>query len=170
MATLTCKQNRHDFRPSSIPLPIRAKRLYFRFELSPSCWYNTLGDDNEDINKGPGIYRYWDFKKNKNALITGWKPKLDELGVFRITPYENRDGAIVANEHLTRLSKANEQLQGYFEPTPQGWQLWLLESDGQYRIWHQSALMADCVGKIDGWFGGNRTAPHTMQMYLNFRN
>lgn len=167
---LTCKQGKHDFRPSSLPLPIRAKRLYFRFWLLNNCWYDNLGADNEDINKGPGIYRYFDFKKNKNSLIAGWKPKLDEPGVFRITPYENRNGAIVANEHLTRLLKAEESLEGYFEPASDGWALWLMNEQGQYFLWHKSALIADCVGKIDGWFGGNQTAPHTMHMSLRFWN
>lgn len=170
MPILTCKQGKNDFRPSSIPFPIRAKRLYFRFYLFADCWYNNLGEDNWDWNKGPGIYRYFDFKKNENSLIPGWRPKIDQPGFFEAVPYENVNGVNVPNENKMRILAAEEELFGYFEPAPDGWEIWIINPDKPDTLWHKSQLTAKCVGKIDGWFGGNQTSPHTMRMYLNFRN
>jgi hypothetical protein len=170
MAKLTVNQNQHDFKLNPLPLPIQAKNgaLYFRFRLSKSCWYNNLGNDNFDFNKACGVYKFWDFKKNQNALILGWRPRLSDPNFFEIVPYENINGAIVANENKMRLLKVDEDLFGCFNTNPAGnWQLWVKE-DGQYNIWHRSALIAKIVGKISAWFGGNQTAPQKMELELDF--
>lgn len=171
MAILTAKKGTHDFRPSLFPFPYFAKkRIYFKFWLFEDCWYDSLGVDNLDINKGPGVYDYWDFKKNENSLINGWRPKLDQRGFFEIFPYENVNGTNVANENKMRIIKADEAVYGYFQPSADGWELWLIDQDKKEILWHKSALKTSIFGKIDGWFGGDQITPHTMRMYLNFRN
>jgi hypothetical protein len=167
MPVLTCKQGQHDFKPSALPLPMRAKRLHFNFALFPECWYDSLGDDNWDWNKGPGVYQWLDFKKNQNALMLGWRPNLLQPGKFGLVPYENINGGNVPNDSKLILISAEEEVEGYLEPSPEGYQIWLLGEGGKYQFWHQSALKTKCIGKIDGWFGGNQTAPRTMRMYLN---
>lgn len=171
MPILTCKQNQSDFRPNGVlPLPIKAKRIYFKFFLFAECWYNSLGQDNYDFNKGPGLYQYFDFKKNHNSLVPGWRPKLDQYGFFEVVPYENVQGSNVPNEEKMIILAAEEMCYGYFEPAPDGWELWIIDKDGKETLWHKGQLNTQFVGKISGWFGGNRKAPHTMRMYLNFRN
>lgn len=102
--------------------------------------------------------------------MIGWRPVQGLPGHFEVVPYENVNGKNVDNAHKFETIEADHQIRGYFEPATEGWQIWIMDDYEEYQLWHTSQLYANTIGKISGWFGGNRKAPHTMRMYLNFRN
>lgn len=65
----TVQQGRHDFTPNPTLLPGEARSFDGVAKFHTSCWYDSLGADNADWNKLIGVYRYFDFKKNQNALF-----------------------------------------------------------------------------------------------------
>lgn len=154
----TVQQGKHDFKPSRIPFP-RSRGFKFRFKPDSSCWYDSLGSDNYDFNKAVGLYKWFDFKKNKNALLLGFRPDLELQGNFQYVPYENINGVIVANEHL--LVDSTEALEGEFKKTDKGLDLYLFD-----QLWYSSSHNYCLYGIIDTWFGGNNTAPQMMSVEL----
>jgi len=185
MATLTVKQGQHDFKPSTIPCPkmLRDKVLYFEYTLTESCWYDSLGVDNYDFNKGVGLYEWLDFDKNDNAFIFAWRPKLDQQFFFECVPYENVNKGIFANEDKLRVYKAGDKIKGYFKPTESGVELYLILEEAVNAdialtdslllrdkqgviLWHKSKLNSCLYGVVDSWFGGNNVAVQDMQVEL----
>ena len=185
MSTLTVKQGQHDFKPSIFPWPrmLTNKVLYFEYTLTESCWYDSLGSDNYDFNKGVGLFRFLDFAKNFNAFMLAWRPKLDERFSFECVPYENRDKAILANEDKIRVYKAGDTIKGYFKPSSTGMELYLILEDTvnvditltdslffqdkqTLILWHKSNLSSCLYGIVDSWFGGNNVAVQDMYVEL----
>lgn len=164
---LTVKEGQHDFKPSIFPWPriMSDKVLYFEYVLTESCWYDSLGNDNYDFNKGVGLFKFLDFAKNFNAFMLAWRPKLDERFSFECVPYENRDKAILANEDKIIIRKAGDVIKGYFKPTLTGCELYLVLEDSVI-LWHKSKLSTWLYGIVDSWFGGNRYSPQEMNVEL----
>jgi hypothetical protein len=186
---LQVKQGQHDFKPSIIPWPrmLTNKVLYFEYTLTESCWYDSLGNDNYDFNKGVGLFQFLDFAKNFNAFMLAWRPKLDERFSFEVVPYENRDKAILANEDKIRIHKAGDTIKGYFKPSRTGMELYLILEDTvnvditltdslffqdkqTLILWHKSNLSSCLYGVVDSWFGGNNVSPQDMEaeLIINF--
>lgn len=163
--TLVCKAGQHDFRPSPVPLPFAAKSLTGWAMLDSSCWYNSLGVDNQDWNKLSGVYRWVDGYKNINSFILAWRPDTLQRGLFSLILYENIAGANVPHESAVYKVRAGE-----------GFSFWFLESGGKYTLWingnvigtQQNDRRYKTVAKVSAWFGGNRKAPHDMSMQLSF--
>jgi len=161
----TVREGRHDFTPSPLPLPQKAKSVSGSAVLHASCWYNNLDVDNADWNKLCGFYHYGDIIKNKNAFILAWRPDIKIRDLFELVMYENIDGRNVPKESAVYKIKAGERFTfdfvldgGKYSLYINGVLIGTQASDKQYRT----------VGKISAWFGGNRTAPHTMWLYLIF--
>ena len=132
--------------------------------LDSSCWYNDLGEDNQDWNKLAGVYRWADVVKNKNSFILAWRP--DQLRhVFQLCLYENIDGANVPHEAAVYKVKANA-----------GFSFWFSESNGFYILFVGGTFLGEqdndkpfkTVGKISAWFGGNRTRDYDMSLQMDF--
>jgi len=170
MSILTVKQGQHDFKPSMIPWPrmLTNKVLYFEYTLTESCWYDSLGNDNYDFNKGVGLFQFLDFAKNFNAFMLAWRPKLDQVNYFEFVPYENRDKAILANEDKIRVYKAGDTIKGYFKPSSTGMELYLI-LETSIILWHKSNLNTWLYGIVDSWFGGNNVSPQDMEANLIIR-
>ena len=185
MATLQVKQGQHDFKPSIFPWPriLSNKILYFEYTLTESCWYDSLGSDNYDFNKGIGLYQWLDFAKNFNAFILGWRSKLDQVNYFECVPYENVNKGIFANEDKIRVYKAGDVIKGYFKPSITGCELYLILEDTfnpdielkvsllprdkqSVILWHKSKLSSCLYGVVDSWFGGNNVAVQDMNVGL----
>ena len=163
--TYVCKAGQHDFRPSPVPFPFAAKTMTGLARLDSSCWYNSLGVDNQDWNKLSGVYRWVDGYKNINSFILAWRPDTLQRGLFSLILYENIAGANVPHESAVYKVRAG-----------QGFSFWFLESGGKYTLWingnvigtQQNDRIYKTVSKVSAWFGGNRKAPHDMSMQLSF--
>lgn len=157
--------NKHDFTPSPLPFPMEAKSFDGVAYFDPSCWYNSLGVDNGDWNKLIGAYRYADGLKNKNSFILAWRPDIKIRDVFELCLYENIQGKNVPQESAIYKVKANERFTFSLD-----------EINGKYSLYVNNTLLGTqqndlkyrTIGKISAWFGGNRGAPHTMYLYMNF--
>lgn len=157
--------NRHDFTPSPLPFPGEARSFDGVAYFDPSCWYNTLGVDNADWNKLAGVYKFSDIVKNRNAFILAWRPDIKIRDVFELVLYENIQGANVPHESAIYKVKANERFTFSLD-----------EIDGRYSLYINNTLLGTqqndhkyrTIGKISAWFGGNRGAPNTMYIYMNF--
>ena len=167
MKTLTVKEGKNDFKPSVFPWP-RVSELHFEFSLTESCWYDSLGVDNKDFNKGVGLYRWLDFDKNNNAFMLAWRPDLSKQFYFECVPYENRDKAILANEDKILIYKAGDVIKGYFKPDKEGWELYIVLEDSVI-LWHKSKLITCLYGVVDSWFGGNNVAVQDMNVKLSIK-
>jgi len=159
-----CKAGQHDFKPSPVPFPFAAKTMTGWARLDGSCWYDDLGEDNQDWNKLAGVYRWADVVKNKNSFILAWRP--DPMrNVFQLCLYENIDGANRPHESATYKVNAN-----------QGFSFWFAESNGFYILFVDGTYLGEqdndkpfkTIGKISAWFGGNQTAPHDMSLQMDF--
>ena len=159
-----CKAGQHDFKPSPVPFPFAAKTMTGWARLDSSCWYNDLGEDNQDWNKLAGVYRWADVVKNKNSFILAWRP--DPMrNVFQLCLYENIDGA--NRPHESAIYKVNAN---------QGFSFWFAESNGEYILFVDGTYLGEqdngkpfkMIGKISAWFGGNQTAPHDMSLQMDF--
>jgi len=165
--------NKHDFRdtkkPIFIPDPMPTPREAQSFDgvayFDPSCWYNSLGVDNADWNKLAGIYKYSDGFKNRNAFILAWRPDIKIRDVFELCLYENIQGKNVPQESAIYKVKANKRFTFSLD-----------EINGKYSLYVNNTLLGTqqnghnykVIGKISAWFGGNRTAPQTMYLYMNY--
>jgi hypothetical protein len=158
-------QNRHDFTPSPFPVPGEARSFDGVAYFDPSCWYNSLGVDNADWNKLAGVYKYSDLVKNRNAFILAWRPDTKIEGMFELCMYENIQGKNVPKESAIYKVRANERFTFALD-----------EINGKYSLYVNNTLLGTqqnghtykVIGKISAWFGGNRTAPRTMWLYMNF--
>lgn len=160
------EKGKNDFTPNNSIIPFCPKEVYFKYYLFEDCWYNSLGEDNEDFNKIGGVWEFLKFKKNYNALMNGWKPKLDQYGYFKIVPYENRLGKFLPNEDKTIIRKFEEPVEGKIVPKKDGAEIYLL-IDGKFELWYKSNLKGFLWSYIDSWFGGTSKAPHRMTNYLH---
>ena len=167
MKTLTVQEGKHDFKPSVFPFP-RFGELHFEFILTESCWYDSLGEDNYDFNKGVGEYRWLDFDKNNNAFMLAWRPDLTQKFYFECVPYENRNKSILANEDKIKVYKAGDVIKGYFKPDNLGCELYLV-LDESVILWHKSKLTTCLYGVVDSWFGGNNVAMKKMNVELEIK-
>ncbi len=161
----TVREGRHDFTPSPVPLPYPAATVSGWAVFHTSCWYDNLGVDNADWNKLAGVYRWADVAKNKNAVILAWRPDVKIRDVFELCMYENIQGANVPQESSIYKVRADEQFwfdfvlhDGKYTLLINGIQVGQQQNDHKYKT----------VGKISAWFGGNRKAPHTMWLYMNY--
>lgn len=159
-----CKAGQHDFKPSPVPFPFAAKTMTGWARLDSSCWYNDLGEDQDDWNKLAGVYRWADVVKNKNSFILAWQP--DPIrNVFQLCLYENIDGA--NRPHESAIYKVN---------AGQGFTFWFLNGGGKYALWVNGTVIGQqdndrpfkTVGKISAWFGGTSLAPHDMSLQMDF--
>jgi hypothetical protein len=165
MRLYTVKAGKHDFTPSPLPFPASAKTLQGSAKFMPSCWYDNLGEDNADWNKLAGVYRWSDFKKNENAFMLAWRPDTKIKDLFELCLYENIQGRNVPKESAIYKVKSGQVFN-----------FMLAEMNGRYLLYVDNILLGTqandlryrTVGKISTWFGGNRTAPHDMHIYLYF--
>jgi hypothetical protein len=163
--TYTVQKEQHDFKPSPFPLPEQAKSYVVTFMLDSSCWYNSLGVDNLDWNKLFGVYKWDDYKKNKNAVMVAWRPYLTRRNAFEICLYENINNANRPHEDRIICILSNR----FYAAT-------LLEENGRYTALlnldtlgtQQNELRYRTIGKNSAWFGGNRTAPQRMKLQMDF--
>jgi len=161
----TVRAGQHDFTPSPLPIPGEARTLEGTAKFMPSCWYDNLGEDQSDWNKLAGVYKWSDVVKNKNSVILAWRPDIKTRDMFDLILYENIDGANVPKESGVYKIKAGEEFRFMFA-----------ELGGQYLLYVNGTLLGTqandidykVIGKISAWFGGNRTAPHDMHIYMNF--
>ena len=159
------KQGQNDFTPSPFPLPGEARSFDGVAMFDPSCWYNSLGTDQSDWNKLAGIYRYFDGFKDVNSFILAWRPDAKIPGTFELCLYEN-------------IAKANRPHESaiYKVKAGQVFKFSLDEINGKYSLYIDNNLLGTqdnsrtykTIGKISAWFGGNRAAPQTMWLYMNF--
>ena len=157
--------NRHDFNPSPLPFPGEARSFDGVASFDLSCWYNSLGVDNLDWNKLAGVYRYFDGFKDVNSFILAWRPDTKVYGAFELCLYEN-------------IAKANAPHESaiYKVQAGQTFRFSLDEINGKYSLYIENTLLGTqenprpykTIGKVGGWFGGNRKAPHEMRVYMNF--
>jgi hypothetical protein len=157
--------NKHDFTPSPLLLPMEARSFDGVAMFDPSCWYNSLGVDNADWNKLAGIYRYFDGFKDVNSFILAWRPDSKIPGTFELCLYEN-------------IAKANRPHESaiYKVKAGQVFNFSLDEINGKYTLYVDNNLLGTqdnprpykTIGKVGAYFGGNRKAPHTMYLYMNF--
>lgn len=164
----TVKQGKSDFVPNSSIIPFCPREVNFTFYLTESCWYNTLGEDNYDFNKIGGVWESLRFKKNYNALMNAWRPKLDQYGYFEIVPYENKLGLNLPNEDKKIIRKFDELIIGKIVTKSDGAEIYLL-IDNSYILWYKSSLKGFLWSYIDSWFGGTSKAPHDMTNYLSIK-
>lgn len=163
--TYVCKAGQHDFKPSPLPLPFGAKSMTGWARLDSSCWYDNLGEDNQDWNKLAGLFRVADLSKTTNSFILAWRPDSKIKDMFELCLYENIDGANRPHESAVYKVRAGE-----------GFSFWFLESGGNYTLWVNGVVLGQqdngiryrTIAKISAWFGGNRTAPHDMSLQMNF--
>lgn len=161
----TARAGQHDFTPSPLPIPGEARTLEGTAKFMPSCWYDNLGEDQSDWNKLAGVYKWSDVVKNKNSVILAWRPDIKIRDMFDLILYENIDGANVPKESGVYKIKAGEEFRFMFA-----------ELGGQYLLYINGTLLGTqandidykVIGKISAWFGGNRTAPWDMHIYMNF--
>lgn len=163
--TYVCKAGQHDFKPSPLPIPFGAKSMTGWAALDKSCWYDNLGDDNQDWNKLAGLFRPADLKKNHNAFMLAWRPDVKVPGLFELCLYENINGANRPHESAIYKVRAGE-----------GFSFWFLESGGKYTLWVDGTVLGQqdngikyqTIAKNGVWFGGTSTAPNDMSLQMNF--
>jgi len=161
----TVREGRHDFTPSPFPLPLEAQVFEGKARFMPSCWYDNLEADQSDWNKLAGVYKWDDFQKNENSFILAWRPDIKIRDLFEPCLYENIQGENVPKESAIYKVKSGQTFE--FE---------LRESEGKYTLLVDGNLVGiqandityNVIGKISAWFGGNRTAPWDMHIYMNF--
>ena len=157
--------NKHDFTPSPLPFPMEARSFDGVAMFDPSMWYNSLGTDQSDWNKLAGVHKFSDIVKNRNAFILAWRPDIKIRDVFELCMYENIQGKNAPKESAIYKVKANERFTFSLD-----------EIDGKYSLYVNNVLIGTqandhkykVIGKISAWFGGNRRAPNTMYLYMNF--
>ena len=161
----TVTQGHHDYDPSPLPLPQKAKSVSGSAVFHASCWYDNLGADQSDWNKLCGFYQFSDIIKNKNAFMLAWRPDIKIRDVFELCVYENIDGRNWAKEWSIYKVRQGELF--YFD---------FVLINGKYNLYINGILLEKqtndlnykTVGKISAWFGGNRKAPQTMWLWLDF--
>jgi hypothetical protein len=118
-----------------------------------------------DWNKLAGVYKYSDIVKNRNAFILAWRPDIKIRDVFELCLYENIQGKNAPKESAIYKVKANERFTFSLD-----------EINGKYSLYVNNTLLGTqqnghryrTIGKISAWFGGNRGAPNTMYLYMNY--
>lgn len=161
----TVQGGRHDFLPNHTLLPGEARDFEGVITFHSSMWYNNLGEDNHDWNKLFGVYRYIDIYKDVNSFILAWRPDTKIEGMFELCMYENIQGKNAPKESAIYKVRANERFTFSLD-----------EINGKYSLYVNNTLLGTqqnghtykVIGKISAWFGGNKTAPHTMWLYMNF--
>jgi len=158
-------QGRHDFTPSPLPIPTNAKSFSGSARFHASCWYNSLGVDNQDWNKLAGVYRFADVVKNKNSFILAWRPLTTTPNRFELCLYENIEGANVPHDSAIYQVSGGELFD--FD---------LVYTNGKYSLYVNDNLLGTqrndlrytWISKISAWFGGNQTAPWNMFLEMNY--
>lgn len=161
----TVQQGKNDFTPNPTLLPGEARTIEGAARFHASCWYDNLGVDNYDFNKLIGVYRYWDLKKNHNSFILGWRPDIKIRDVFELVLYENISGRNVPHESVIYKVKQDELFRFRLEEV-NGW--YSLYINDVLQGVQQNDVQYKTIGLVGTYFGGNKTAPHTMWLYLIF--
>jgi len=180
MKAYTIKKGQHDFKPRDgfglIWWPkIKKRVLTVEFEFGKDALFDPGNDKDlqHDWNKLPGISLGYPWtKKNKNAIMVGWRPKDGEF--LECTFYINRDFDHNAPDH-PRIDLRPGERAGYaIWPTSKSeWRavFYAINEKGQFtsmseqlRIKHRSSFLMAPIGL---WFGGNKTAPQDMSIYVN---
>ena len=165
----TVKQGEHDFKPNEINLHFGNFDLIWKVGFTPSCWYDSLGEDNADWNKAGGIGKML-TANNKDAVLLGWRPFASIPGVFQAVIYINDSkGGFYAGLHF----RIEEGQEAWMRVRRKGSTLTV--SAGYIDVKTNQMFHADVVEqKMTGilrergaWFGGNQTAPHDMELWVS---
>lgn len=161
----TVQEGKSDFVPNHSALPGEARSFDGIARIHASCWYDVLGVDNADYNKLAGVYRYIDGVKDKNSFILAWRPHIAIRNRFELCLYENIAGANVPHDSATNYVNGGELFTFRLE-----------ELNGKYKLYVNETLLGEqrnnirytVIGKVSAWFGGNRKAPWTMWLEMDF--
>ena len=166
----TVRKGEHDFKPNEINLHFGNFDLIWKVGFTPSCWYDSLGEDNADWNKAGGIGKML-TANNKNAVMLGWRPMLGVPGAFQAVIYVNNNwGEFVTGtpnrvgqyeEAFIRIKRWGSKLSvyaGYIIVSEKR----LITTD------HMEVFdMTGILRERGAWFGGNRTAPQDMELWVS---
>lgn len=154
MTRFTIEKGKHRFHPR---LPEFAKKkIKFRANFDRSCLYDLKTIDQADINK---LYGLSSLFIHKNSIRFGWRA---EGGVIRIFAYWYRNGVRSwADLGIVNIDEWNDYS---IEQLPNKW--WVLKlNDLEFKI-PPVDWCTFFTFKSFPYFGGNRTAPHSMDIGL----
>jgi hypothetical protein len=167
----TVKANRHDFRPNSLPWPLRGDfELILRLDLTPSCWYdvNTAPCKNA-WNKAGGLGEYISAN-NHNATLLAWRPA-PEKHVFEVALYLNDSkggwtataplALTTADTAVVIFSREKNLLQAELEIHPAEGPVFKSRN-------FTSQELRGWLRKREAWFGGPCPAPWEMELWAGW--
>ena len=130
-----------------------------RFFLDRSCWYSFNGEDAKDVNKLWGV----SFgKHHTNSYRLGWRASGVAIGVFELLYYAYDDGVRVFR--VIGSFNANEWVD--IEVEVAGGCAVAIFNDERY-VYIYDNPVPEFGYYLFPYFGGNRTAPRDMKIYLD---
>lgn len=142
------------------------KAVSFEAMFDESCLYTMEGVDKFDINKLFGFATtYWHHKQSGRV---GWRC-LDGENIQLLT-YSYNDGIRENSEHdVMGVVKPGEKFKCSIVDLEQSYLYAFAKSDGTQQTFFHDAKKPDWFFfhyLLFPYFGGNKTAPHDMKMYV----
>lgn len=140
---------------------VRKNKLKYHVMFTESCKYD-IGEDQSDINKLFGIgYLPW---HRQNSVRFGWR-YVQETDKIEILAYWYNSGQRYSQ------SMFNVELGRWYDYSisnnADSHQLIIYDKDGVPLARHTVELKPESIGyKLFPYFGGNKTAPHTMRINM----
>ena len=138
---------------------IRNKELKYRIRFNDTCQYN-IGEDQSDVNKLFGIgYLPW---HRQNSVRFGWRYVL-ERGKIEILAYWYKSG----QRHYQSMFhiEFGKWYDYSISKNNNSHKLIIYDTDASTLAEHIVELTPQLFGyKLFPYFGGNKTAPHTMSI------
>jgi len=186
MTKYTVSKGNHAFKIGGIlpPVPVVRKgieRVEWRVKFAPNCAYSLLGPDQMDWNKGGGVS--FDLLTNhQDAAMWAWRYN-PLTGVIEMTAYCHIDGkrpflkgSSYSQSHPGVSGEVCLEVELGVEAVvtlligrkEKRYDLYFgLKGGRQYQVGvpynHDKT-----IGRIiNPWFGGNNTAPHRMDIFLD---
>ena len=150
------KPGKHMFWPRPLFQRFSKQEITFKVIFDGDCIYDLGNEDQADINK---LYGLTSLRIHKNSARIGWRA---EGKVIRIFAYWYRNGV------------RGWQDLGIVKPGEQHSYEVLIKKDRYiFKLDNREFIITDTpkwipllVFKALPYFGGNRTAPHNMSMYI----
>ena len=154
MTRFTVRKGKHKFHPRLVEFS--KKKLKFRMRFNPNCLYNLGDSDQADINK---LYGITSLFIHKNSVRFGWRA---EEGRIRIFAYWYKRGV---RGWYDMGTVGTDEFNDY-SIEMQGDTCVLRLNDKKFIIPNIVDWCDFFTFKAFPYFGGNKKAPHSMDIYL----
>jgi hypothetical protein len=164
MKTYKVNKGQHDFG-FQVSL-FYGTKMAISGSFNENCIYDLGDSDQSDINKLAGFSR---LLHHKDSARIGWRSvKVEGIDKIQLVTYCYSEGVRIKEKHLIYVSP-NEKFEATLEDLETEWKFTIYTLNSNNSVTEKKSKKSKLGYVLFPYFGGNKTAPHDMEITLNIK-